>query len=111
MSESVGNGENADAVRIKEEILRETGTKIPLDISLEAALKPTSDPSREMPPADPGDEDPSRDIPSAEVAMTFDGRSNHGSANLAPFTARRFVEIAKRQTEAEQKDKGPGSEG
>ena len=99
----VDQDDDRKAIRIREEILSETGAEVSNTISVQAALNPTPSSPNNKAPADPGDEDPCRKMPSAEIAMTFNGRSNHGSADLAPFTKKRFVEIAKRQLEARKK--------
>ena len=85
----------ADPGEIKAQILRTGGTEV-ADIPLDEALDPSAPAHGEdddKPEA--GDDDPSRIIQSAEQGMTFNGRSNGGSANLTPFIKKRLKEIAK----------------
>lgn len=84
----------ADPGEIKAEILKASGTEVAA-IPLEKALDPASSASEENEKPEAGDDDPSRVIPSAEQGMTFNGRSNHGSANLTPFIKKRLAEIRK----------------
>jgi hypothetical protein len=99
-TDSTESETSRDAARIRDEILRETGTEISTTITAEEILRPALDSAEDEPPVDPGDADPSRVIPSAEVAMTFSGSVNHDSVDLKAFTKRRFAEIAKRQADA-----------
>jgi hypothetical protein len=88
------NEKPADPSEIKEKILSKSGTEV-ADIPLEDALVPGAAALGDDEEPEAGDDDPSRVIQSAEQGMTFNGRSNGGSANLTPFIKKRLGEIAK----------------
>lgn len=83
---------SSDPHKLKEDILRKSGSEVPKDIPIEDALSTTV--KTERVEHDPGDDDPSRDIGSAEVAMTFYGKLNGGSADLGPYLEKNIKRIA-----------------